>query len=139
MSIPELTGVIETALYVDDIEVSLSFYKRIFEFETFFRSERGAGLNVSGKQGLLLFLKGGTPEAIESERGIIPAHDGDGNLHMAFAIPENTRSEWEVRLSSLDVPVVGRYEWERGGHSIYFRDPDDHLIELVTPGCWPIY
>jgi len=27
----------------------------------------------------------------------------------------------------------------RGGHSIYFRDPDGHLLELATPGLWAIY
>ena len=29
--------------------------------------------------------------------------------------------------------------WERGGQSIYFRDPDGHLVELATPGIWAIY
>ena len=22
---------------------------------------------------------------------------------------------------------------------LYFRDPDEHLLELVSPGCWAIY
>ena len=26
-----------------------------------------------------------------------------------------------------------------GGESLYFRDPDGHLLELVTPGLWPNY
>ncbi|HWQ03343.1 MAG TPA: glyoxalase, partial [Candidatus Nitrosotenuis sp.] len=26
-----------------------------------------------------------------------------------------------------------------GGRSIYFRDPDGHSLELVTPGVWPNY
>ncbi len=26
-----------------------------------------------------------------------------------------------------------------GGTSLYFRDPDGHLLELVTPGIWSIY
>ncbi|PYU59508.1 MAG: glyoxalase, partial [Acidobacteria bacterium] len=29
--------------------------------------------------------------------------------------------------------------WELGGWSLYFRDPDRHLIELATPGTWSIY
>jgi catechol 2,3-dioxygenase-like lactoylglutathione lyase family enzyme len=29
--------------------------------------------------------------------------------------------------------------WPRGGESIYFRDPDGHLVELATPGLWDNY
>lgn len=139
MSAPEVKRVLETALYVDDVSRSLSFYRDLFEFEVLFESERAAGLNVAGGQVLLLFKKGGTPEDLVSERGVIPAHDGDGRLHVALAIDEDMLRPWEERLEACEVPVEARYQWERGGRSVYFRDPDGHLIEFVTPGCWPIY
>lgn len=136
---PAVTGVLETALYVDDVERSVEFYTRVMGFETLFVSERAAGLNVAGKQVLLLFLKGGTQEPIVSSRGTIPPHDGDGNLHMAFAVPEESLDEWEATLAANGVAVEARYNWERGGRSVYFHDPDGHVIELVTPGCWLVY
>ncbi|MEP7038442.1 MAG: glyoxalase, partial [Acidobacteriota bacterium] len=35
--------------------------------------------------------------------------------------------------------IESKVKWERGGTSIYFRDPDKHLLELATPGLWTIY
>lgn len=139
MNRPELEGVLETALYVDDLERSVAFYKQLFVFELLFRSDRAVGFNVEGRQVLLLFRKGVMSEPIVSERGVIPPHDGEGNLHVAFSIPQGALAAWEERLSSLGIEVEARYQWELGGNSVYFRDPDGHLLELVTPGCWTIY
>ena len=38
-----------------------------------------------------------------------------------------------------NIAIEGRTTWKRGGESIYFRDPDGHLLELATPGLWAIY
>jgi len=69
----------------------------------------------------------------------ILGHGGDGALHVAFAIGKDELSHWEAHLASRGVVIEGRNDWERGGHSIYFRDPDGHLLELATPGLWPVY
>ena len=42
-------------------------------------------------------------------------------------------------LESRGVEVVREVEWELGGRSLYFRDPDGHLLELATPGVWEVY
>lgn len=139
MSRPDLDRVLETALYVDDVARAADFYRRVFEFDVLFISKRAGGMSVAGKQVLLLFRKGGSTEPIITERGTIPPHDGSGNLHMAFAVPTSALSAWEERLRANGVSIEARYEWPRGGSSIYFRDPDGHLIEFVTPGCWEIY
>jgi catechol 2,3-dioxygenase-like lactoylglutathione lyase family enzyme len=34
------------------------------------------------------------------------------------------------------IAIKGRTEWPRGGRSIYFRDPDGHLLELAALGLW---
>jgi len=136
---PALDRVLETSLYVDDVERSVAFYRDLFEFDLLFKSARAAGLDVRGKNVLLLFRKGGTPDPIVDDGGTIPPHDGDGSLHLAFAIPAAALAQWEDALAARGIEVVGRYHWERGGRSVYFHDPDGHLIELVTPGCWQTY
>jgi len=134
-----VTGILETVLYVDDVGRSLAFYEDLFGFKTLFASERAAGLDVAGRQVLLLFQKKGMLEPIVSERGTIPPHDGDGHLHMAFSIPAEAMEAWEKRLAGRRIRITARFEWPRGGHSLYFHDPDRHVIELVTPGCWKTY
>jgi len=60
-------------------------------------------------------------------------------LHVAFSIGKDELERWEAHLASRGVTIEGRNDWERGGHSIYFRDPDGHLLELATPGLWEVY
>ncbi|MGH9962465.1 MAG: VOC family protein, partial [Pyrinomonadaceae bacterium] len=64
---------------------------------------------------------------------------GTGSLHLAFSIESEEWEPWEHWLSQHNIPIESRVQWERGGQSLYFRDPDNHLVELVTPGCWAIY
>jgi catechol 2,3-dioxygenase-like lactoylglutathione lyase family enzyme len=71
-------------------------------------------------------------------KALLP-HDGHGPLHLAFAITAEALREWEQRLRDQGVAIEGRTDWSRGGHSIYFRDPDGHLLELATPGLWATY
>ncbi len=130
---PHLDGVLETSLYVTDLECSVQFYSKIFGFEIIDAGERLYALGVPGRQILLLFKK----EA--SANLALGAHDGDGELHLAFAIPKAELVAWEVWLEQQGVVIEYRRVWERGGHSLYFRDPDRHLIELATPGVWSIY
>src|SRR5262245_38748624 len=71
--------------------------------------------------------------------GTIPPHDGHGPLHMAFAVAADALPQWEQGLREQGVAIEGRTDWSRGGHSIYFRDPDGHLLELATPRLWSTY
>ena len=46
-------------------------------------------------------------------------------------------ASWRIGRSGLPtegIAIEGRTKWPRGGESIYFRDPDGHLVELATPG-----
>lgn len=67
------------------------------------------------------------------------AHDGDGQLHLAFAIAADMVDQWRARLSESGIAIEEDRAWDRGGHSLYFRDPDGHLVELGSPGIWANY
>jgi catechol 2,3-dioxygenase-like lactoylglutathione lyase family enzyme len=136
---PELSGVIETCLYVDDLERSIRFYEDVFELRKLIGDERFCALSVADRSVLLLFRKGGTLEAIATPGGSIPAHDGAGQLHLAFSIPAAAEAQWQKRLEERGIAIESTVNWPRGGRSLYLRDPDGHLLELITPGCWSIY
>jgi catechol 2,3-dioxygenase-like lactoylglutathione lyase family enzyme len=87
----------------------------------------------------LLFVQGESNETVALPGGTIPPHDGGGRVHVAFAIPAQDLAAWETRLTENNVALEGRTRWPRGGTSVYFRDPDGHLLELATPGLWATY
>jgi len=136
---PSIGRVLETSLYVDHLDRSIDFYTRLFGFEKMVSDDRFCALNVSGEQVLLLFRKRGTTEPMVFSGGVLPPHDGDGQTHLAFSIAAEAEEEWTRSLSAAGVPIESRVTWPRGGFSLYFRDPDGHLLELVSPGCWAIY
>ena len=130
---PKTEGVLESSLYVDDVAGSAEFYEKIFGFRVISDfGERGCAMQAGTRQVLLLFKKGGS-------RAMQSPHYGDGELHLAFAIPAGELASWEAWLAQNGIAVEEKCTWERGGQSLYFRDPDRHLIEVATPGVWSIY
>ena len=136
---PPVGRVLETALYVDPLDRAIEFYERVFGFQKLHADDRFCALNVSGQQVLLLFLKHGTMQPIQIPGGIIPPHDGEGQTHLAFTIAEEDEPKWIDHMKANRVALESRVAWPLGGFSLFFRDPDGHLLELITPGCWAIY
>ncbi len=119
---PKLSGVLETALYVDDLDRARAFYEEVLGLVALTSDSRFLAFDVGGRNVLLL-----------------SPHDGHGPIHAAFAVAADELPAWEKRLGEHRVAIESRTDWPRGGRSIYFRDPDRHLLELVTPGVWTIY
>lgn len=132
----QVLGVGEIALYVENLERSTRFYTEVFGFNRITGDSRFAALRVTPQQVLLLFKKGGTREPVRTPGGDIPPHDGEGQLHLAFTIPLSDWALWETILSTRSVGIESVVDWGGGKRSIYFRDPDGHLVELATPGLW---
>jgi catechol 2,3-dioxygenase-like lactoylglutathione lyase family enzyme len=137
--VPKLSGLLETALYVSDLEESRQFYQRIFGFECLLEDHRMCALQVPGSGVLLLFKHGGSLQPSQVPGGMIPAHGGSGVLHLCFAIPVASLEDWTRHLAAQEVEVESRVRQAFGGISLYFRDPDGHSVEVATPGLWANY
>jgi catechol 2,3-dioxygenase-like lactoylglutathione lyase family enzyme len=136
-----IRGIVESILYTDDLARATAFYRDVLGLHGM-RSdgERFQALEVGAHQVLLLFKRGGTltPQPVPTG-GTIPPHDGNGPHHIGLAIAPSDYDAWCERLRQHGVGIESETKWERGGRSVYFRDPDGHLVELVTPGIWPNY
>ena len=138
-----VNGIVEAALYVKDVRASAAFYCALFEFEEEVVNDLIAVLRVPGRQALILFPRSiaqapviTPPLAID---GTIPPHGGSGRMHVAFSIRPEDLDPWKSRLAEHGVKIESIVRWKRGGTSLFFRDPDQHLIELLSPGLWTFY
>ncbi|HLK50044.1 MAG TPA: VOC family protein [Bryobacteraceae bacterium] len=136
---PQLTGILETALDVDDLQVSADFYHRVLGLEIIERSERLCAFAIAGRDVLIVFQREEAAMMRDTAGGRIPPHGSSGSIHYAFSVERAELPYWERLLAANGIAVEGRVNWERGGTSLYFRDPDKHLVELATPGTWAIY
>jgi catechol 2,3-dioxygenase-like lactoylglutathione lyase family enzyme len=131
---PRVNGILETSLYVESAARSAEFYERVFGFEPL---EPGDPLNdetriwpirAGDRSVLLLFKKGATDDT-----------DARGAIHVAFGIARPDLPAWEKWLEKQGISIELRKTWKYGAEALYFRDPDGHLLEVVTPGVWGIY
>src|SRR5262245_752889 len=93
-----LNGIVETCLYVADLERSIAWYRGLFDLEVLSADDRFCALNVAGRQVLLLFRQGASDRPNVLPGGVIPAHDAAGRIHVGFAIATDELAAWERRL-----------------------------------------
>jgi catechol 2,3-dioxygenase-like lactoylglutathione lyase family enzyme len=133
---PAVNGILETSIYVESPARAVEFYRRVFGFEPMDASQkegitdqtRLVPMRAGDRSVLLLFKKGATRDT-----------DATGSIHIAFAIGRSDLSAWEKWLGQQGISIESRKTWNHGGEALYFRDPDGHLLEVVTPGVWSIY
>jgi catechol 2,3-dioxygenase-like lactoylglutathione lyase family enzyme len=131
--------IVETCLHVEDLNRSRAFYADLFGYPLMKSDERFCAFDVGKSQVLLLFVRGSDPEGSVLPFGTIPAHGTSGQAHLGFGIAAASFSAWRARLEERGISIESSLTWPDGGRSIYFRDPDGHLLELLTPGVWPNY
>lgn len=136
---PLPSAILETCLYVDDLALAKKFYTDIFEYEILQEDGRFIVFKISDLQLLLIFTRGSDPHGTQLPFGFIPKHSSTGSHHLGFRVPTESLDAWLERLAKFNVTIESRFQWPRGGESVYFRDPDGNFLELLTPGVWPCY
>ncbi len=136
---PTPNRLLESALYCDDLDRAVAFYRDVMGLKVLDSGPRLTSLDAGQSTVLLLFRRGASVDGIDFPAGRIPPHDGAGPVHFAFAVAASEIPVWEAHLAACGVEVESRIKWARGGVSLYFRDPDGHSVEVASPGVWATY
>jgi catechol-2,3-dioxygenase len=138
---PKLGQIVETILYTSNATKLSEWYTNIFNLTPFITTPGVVGFSLPNTI-LLLFDRSTTTADKTFPEGTIPKHGCPSGLgqHIAFACAglEELR-EWEVHFREKEVEVLGTMEWERGGRSVYVKDWEGHVIEVMTRGVWEVY
>ena len=129
---PKPGSVLETILYVDDLDAARGFYEGVLGLVPHgMQSELGIGYRLE-RQMLLLFVP-----AISSQPGrIVPSHGATGPGHVAFSASPKDIENWKLHLIRNDIPIEQDHEWPHAARSIYFRDPAGNSLEFTSPSLW---
>jgi catechol 2,3-dioxygenase-like lactoylglutathione lyase family enzyme len=132
-------GILETALYCDDLDAAERFYSTVLGLECIGRHEDRHVFFRCGAGVLLLFDPAHTSTVQTSVDGVpIPLHGTRGPGHMAFSASLGEMDHWRERLIRHGVAIEADVQWGSGGRSLYFRDPCGNSIEIATPELWPL-
>jgi catechol 2,3-dioxygenase-like lactoylglutathione lyase family enzyme len=128
----EFEGVVETAVYADDLDAAEAFYAGVLKLPVIGR-ERGRHVffRVGTRDVLLIFAPATTIQG-----ATLPAHGATGPGHFALGVRAGGLDGWRRRLAEHGVAVEQEVQWPHGGRSLYFRDPAGNSVEILTPGVW---
>ena len=138
-------AILESALYVADLAAAERFYGEILGLE---RIAKVAGRHVffrCGKGVLLLFDAEATKEPPAPGAKLpVPPHGTIGPGHLCFAATAAEIERWKAHLTAAGIAIEADFHWpprpgqDRGGRSIYFRDPCGNSLEFAEPKIWDL-
>jgi catechol 2,3-dioxygenase-like lactoylglutathione lyase family enzyme len=126
-------AILETALYVDDLEAARAFYGGVIGLALVTQAP-GRHVFFRCGQGMLLLFD---PEASArpSHSGPpVPKHGARGAGHMCFASAD--LDAWVSRFAAAGIPIEADFRWPNGARSIYLRDPAGNSVEFAEPRLW---
>lgn len=131
------SAILESALYVTDLDAAEAFYRDVIGLE---RIAKAGGRHVffrCGKGVLLLFDAKTTRQPPSPDARLpVPPHGTVGEGHLCFAAKAAELDEWKSALESRGIAIEADFEWPAGGRSIYLRDPSGNSIEFAEPRIW---
>ena len=95
----------------------------------------------AGQSMLLIFNPNKTFVRNGSDSTELPPHGAftpPSIIHFALEINEESYGEAKSVLNQNNIKIEKEVTWQKDANSIYFRDPAGNLVEIITPGSWPV-
>lgn len=129
-------GVLEAALYVDDLDAARGFYGGVLGLTEIAAKEGRHLFFRCGSTIVLLFRAGESLKPVAPGAYPVPPHGARGPGHLCFAASAGALSQWETRLRDAGIAIESDFQWYNGARSIYVRDPAGNSIEFAEPRLW---
>ncbi|MCB9557622.1 MAG: VOC family protein [Deltaproteobacteria bacterium] len=128
----QFAGVLETSLYVRDLDGAAAFYGEVLGLRLI-GEEPGRSLfyRIASGSLLLLFVAEATAQG-----GSLPGHGASGPGHCCLRASQGCYRALRERLASAGVDIEHDAKWP-AGQSFFFRDPDGNLLEIAECDIWP--
>ncbi|TPW28084.1 glyoxalase/bleomycin resistance/extradiol dioxygenase family protein [Martelella alba] len=131
-----IAGILESALYVDDLDAAEAFYGGILGLTKIARQENRHIFFRVGPGVLLLFNPEETVLPAPDGALPVPAHGAKGQGHLCFHLEGNDFAALLEKLADHDIPVEADFRWPNGARSVYFRDPAGNSLECAEKRLW---
>lgn len=134
---PALQGVLETALYVDDLVTAQAFYSDTLGLDLVTEVAGRHAFYRLGEGMLLIFdpLTTTTPPGPDDALPV-PPHGATGAGHACFSVKAEDLDAWCDTLAGKGVRIEADFHWPNGARSVYFRDPAGNSLELADRSLW---
>jgi catechol 2,3-dioxygenase-like lactoylglutathione lyase family enzyme len=132
--------IVETCIYSSDLVKTKDFYINTLGLE-FVSEEKDRYVFLKAGQSMLLIFNPNKTLASNINNTQFPAHGAftpPSIVHFALEIDKEKYDNAKSVLSEKNVKIDKEVVWQKGTNSIYFRDPGGNLVEIITPGSWPV-
>ena len=134
----QVQGVLEAAVYADDLEAARRFYGGVLGLPEIAAVEGRHVFFGAGHSVLLVFRPAATREPPGPDALPVPPHGAEGPGHVCLTVAEDGLEAMAARLRAAGVEIESDFQWPHGPRSIYVRDPADNSVEFASPRLWSL-